>query len=143
MQNFWLVTAHMKFHQICTFIGSFCWKYIKLQLKKCRGLMSHDTEKVIQISNTCCFKNDNLVNFDLSCQNSQNFHFDWFLLREVYNVWPKKVQRSYLSWHWRLMQNFKKNWLTVWKITWGIWQFFMRALETLKFGILMESFYPQ
>ena len=28
----------------------------------------------------CCFKNDkNLVNFDLSTRNSQNFHFDWFL----------------------------------------------------------------
>ena len=24
-----LSTAHVKFHQICTFIGSFCWKYIK------------------------------------------------------------------------------------------------------------------
>ena len=27
----------------------------------------------------CYFKNDkNLVNFDLSIQNSQNFYFDWF-----------------------------------------------------------------
>ena len=35
----------------------------------------------------CYFKNDkNLVNFDLSTQNSQNFHFDWFLLYKVYNV---------------------------------------------------------
>ena len=39
----------------------------------------------------CCFKNDkNLVNFDLSTQNSQNVHFDWFLLCKVYNVLPKK-----------------------------------------------------
>ena len=48
--------------------------------------MSHDTEKVIQISNTCSFKNDNLINFNLSSQNSQNFNFDGFLLRKVYNV---------------------------------------------------------
>ena len=28
----------------------------------------------------CCFKNDkNVVNFDLSTRNSQNFHFDWCL----------------------------------------------------------------
>ena len=28
-----------------------------------------------------CFINDKkLVNFDLSTQNSQNIHFDWFLL---------------------------------------------------------------
>ena len=33
---------------------------------------------------TCSFKNDkNLVNFDPSTQNSQNFHFDWFLLCKV------------------------------------------------------------
>ena len=45
-----------------------------------------------------CFKNDkNLVNFDLNTQNSQNFHFDLLLLCKVYNVSPKKVQRSYLS----------------------------------------------
>ena len=45
-----------------------------------------------------CFKNDKiLINFDLSTRNSQSFHFDWFLLCEVYNVCPKKVQRSYLS----------------------------------------------
>ena len=28
-----------------------------------------------------CFKNNNnLASFDLSTRNSQNFHFDWFLL---------------------------------------------------------------
>ena len=36
---------------------------------------------------TCCFKNDkNLVNFDLSTRNSQNFYTDWILLCKVYNV---------------------------------------------------------
>ena len=54
--------------------------------------------------NWCCFKNDkNLVNFDPSTQKSQNLHFQWFLLCKVFNIWPKKVQRSYLSWHWRVM----------------------------------------
>ena len=33
-----------------------------------------------------CFKNyKNLVNFDLSTRNSQNFHFDCFLLCKVYS----------------------------------------------------------
>ena len=58
-----------------------------------------------------CFKNDkNLVNFDLSTRNSQNFLLDWFLLCKGCNFWPEKVQRSYLSWHLRVMQNLKKNW---------------------------------
>ena len=92
----------------------------------------------------CCFKNDrNLVNFDPSTQNLQNLHFHWFLLCKVFNVWPKKVQRSYLSWHWRVMQNLKKNWLVVWKMTWGIWQIFTRANESLKIGTFIGSFYPK
>ena len=39
--NFILSTAHEKFHQIFTLIGSFCWKCIKFQY---RGIMSHETE---------------------------------------------------------------------------------------------------
>ena len=31
----------------------------------------------------------------------------------------------------------------VWKMTWGIWQIFTRALESLKIGILMRSFNPK
>ena len=45
VQNFKLSTAHLKFQQICTLIASFCWKYIKFQLKKHRGVMSHDPEE--------------------------------------------------------------------------------------------------
>ena len=45
VQNFRLSVAHVKFHQICTLIGSFCWKYIKFQLKEYRGVISHDPEK--------------------------------------------------------------------------------------------------
>ena len=29
VQSFGLATAHVKFHQICTLIGTLCWKYIK------------------------------------------------------------------------------------------------------------------
>ena len=55
----------------------------------------------------CCLKNDkNLVNFDLSTGNSQNFHFHWFLLCKVYKVWLKK--KSFLSWHCRVMQKFEE-----------------------------------
>ena len=56
-------------------------------------------------------------------------HFNGLLLTKVYNVYAKKVQRSYLSWRWRLMQNLKKNWLVEWKLTWRTWQNFTRALS--------------
>ena len=38
------------------------------------------------------------------------------------------------------MQNLKKNWLAVWKMIWGIWQMFVRTLESTKIGTFMGSF---
>ena len=66
----------------------------------------------------CSFKNDkNLVKFDPNKQKSQKFAISLFLLSKIFNVWPKKAQRSYLSWHWRVMQNWKKTdlWFGKWQ----------------------------
>ena len=71
-------------------------------------------------------------------ESLKNFHFNGLLLSKVYIVWAKKVQRSYLSWHWRVMQNLKKNWLVVWKMTWEIWQIFTRAFERVKIGTFAQ-----
>ena len=71
----------------------------------------------------------------------KNLHFDWSILCKVYSVWLKKVQRSYISWHWRVMQNLKVKWLAVSKMTWGIWQIFTRPHEILKVGTFIGSFY--
>ena len=73
----------------------------------------------------------------------KNVHFDWFLLCKVYNAGPKKIQRSYIWWHWRVMQNLKKNRPVVWKIAWGIWQVFIGTLETVKIGTFMGFFCPK
>ena len=35
-----------------------------------------------------------------------------------------KVQKSYISWDWRVMQNLNKNWLVVSNMTWRIWWIF-------------------
>ena len=37
-----------------------------------------------------------------------------------------------MSWQWRMMKNLKRNWLVSSKLTWGIWQILIRALENLK-----------
>ena len=47
----------------------------------------------------------------------KNFHFNGLLLSKVYTVWAKKVQRSYLSWNWRGIQNLERNQLVVSKLT--------------------------
>ena len=81
------------------------------------------------------------MNFDPSTQKSQKLNFNGLLLTKMYNVWVKKAQRNYVWWHWILMQNLKKKSLILFpKITWGIWQIFTRAPESLKIGNLIGSF---
>ena len=65
---------------------------------------------------TCGFKYDirNLVNFHPTAQKPKKFLFDGLFLFKVYKVWATKMQRSYLSWHWRVMQQLKENWLLTW-----------------------------
>ena len=43
----------------------------------------------------------------------------------------KKVQRSYLLWHWRAMQSLKKNWLLASNVTLGIWWIFTQPRKRL------------
>ena len=73
----------------------------------------------------------------------KDLHFDWFLLCKVYNVWPKKVQRSCIAWLGRVMQNLRRNSLVVWKMTWGIWEIFIKTLESVKIGTFMGYFFPK
>ena len=63
-------------------------------------------------------KNDigNLVNFHTSSQKFENLHFGGLLLPKVCNVWAKNLQRSYVPWHWIVIQYLKKKWHVVWKI---------------------------
>ena len=57
---------------------------------------------------------------------------DKLLLLKVYKISAKKVERYYVSWHWRMMQILKRNWLVVLKLTWVIWQILTQALNSLK-----------
>ena len=82
----------------------------------------------------------NLVNFNLSSGKSKNLHFDVLLLSIAYKVSAKKVQKSYLSWHWRVIQTLKKNSLFVWKMTWELWWILSRAVENLNIYTFMGYF---
>ena len=76
-------------------------------------------------------------------ESLKNFYFNELLLEKVCTVWAKHVQRSCLSWHERVMQNLKKSWLVVWKMTREIWHIFTRGLKSLSIGTLMGSFYSK
>ena len=69
----------------------------------------------------------------------KNLHFDWSLLCKVYNVWPEQVQKSYISWLWRVMQNFKKTdlWFGKWHEEFGKF-----SSEHLKVSKLVFSWDP-
>ena len=95
---------------------------------------------------TCASKNDmkNLVNFHQSTWKSQNWDFDGIFLSKVENVWASNLQRSYVSWQWRMMQNLKRNWLVSSKWTWGIWQILTQTLTKIsKLCALMGCFWPK
>ena len=71
-----------------------------------------------------------------------DLHFEWLLLNKVFNIWPKKVHRSYLSWHWTVIQNFKKNWLVVWKMTWRFGKFSPEHSRVSKLGLWWGPLVP-
>ena len=70
-------------------------------------------------------------------KNLKKLHLNRLLLIKIY-VWAKKEQRSYVWFHWKLMQNFKENWLVLSKVAWRIWQIFVQRLKNsnlkLKWG---------
>ena len=57
------------------------------------------------------FKNDmtSLVNFNASSRKFENLYIYVLLLSISYKVLAKKVQKSYHSWNWRVIQTLKKN----------------------------------
>ena len=82
------------------------------------------------------YQSTNLVKFHVSSQKSEILYFDELLLSKWYIVSSRKVQKSYLSWHWKTMQSLKKNWLQIWHEEFGkfspnhskVWKFHFDGL---------------
>ena len=79
------------------------------------------------------FKNNmrNLKNFHQSTWKSPNWDLDVILLSKVEMYDLKIYSGSYLPWQRKIMKYWRRNWLVVTKLTWGIWQIVTRALENL------------
>ena len=58
----------------------------------------------------------------------------------AYKISAQKVQKNYLSWHWKKIQTLRKSWLFIWKMTWGIWWTLTWAVESLKIFTVMGYF---
>ena len=108
-------SEHTKVSKTCTLVGPFCAKYITFELKKYRYVIFHETEasyKIWRKTDLWFGKwHEKFSKFSQNTWKCQNLGFDGIL---------KKLQRSYLQWHWKMMNNLKTNWLVVSKLTWGI-----------------------
>ena len=98
-------------------MGSFWAKYILFELKNTEELsfMILKSDKNLERNQLVVWKLTwgiwQILTWSL--ESLKNIHFNGFLLSRVYIVWAKKVQRSYLSWHWRVIQNSERNRLVV------------------------------
>ena len=76
-------------------------------------------------------------------ESPKNFHFNSLLLSKVYIVWAKKVQRSFLWWNWRGIQNLERNWLVVSRLTKEFDKFWPEHLKVSNIFTLIVSFWAK
>ena len=130
--EFW--PEHLKISKICPLMGCLSTKYTVFKLKKYRGVMFDGTGHWCKIWTKIdfCFQkwHEEFGKFSPEHLKVSKFElFDGILLSKV---WAWNLQESYLSWQWKKMQNWKRNWFVVSKLTWGLWWILTRALEYLK-----------
>ena len=98
---------HTKFSKLGLLLNPFIQTRKCMSLKLTRELcvMTMKNYAKFKIELTCCFKTDmrNLTNFDPSTWNLKNLHFNGLIWTKVYNFSTKKVQRSYVWLHSRLI----------------------------------------
>ena len=95
--------------------------------------MAMKNDAKIGVKLTCELKIEmrNLTSFDSSTQKSQKLDFDGILLSKEENV-SLKFTGDLLVMAIKMMQNWRRNWLAVSKLTWEIWQILTWALKNLK-----------
>ena len=127
----------LKILKISTLIGSFCAKYITFDLKNVQRSYLTWHWRVMQNLESNWLVVSKLTwgicqILNRALESLKIFHFNGFLLSKIYIAWAEKMRRSYLSWHWRVMQNLERNLLAVSKLTWEIWQVLTRSTGSLK-----------
>ena len=141
--KFW--SEHSKVSKIFPLMGFFWAKYILFKLKKYRGVIFQETEEGYKI-----WRGINL-SFQYWHKEFYKFWHEHSKVSKIFTLmgsfWAKyillelkKVERSYLSWHRRMMQSLKKNWLVAWKMTWIFFDQSTRKCQNWNFdGILLPK----
>ena len=73
-------------------------------------------------------------------ESLKDLYFNWLLVTKVCIVWATKVQRRYLSWHWRDMQILKTKWLAVKKRLQKFGKLSPEHLKVSKLGLWWDPF---
>ena len=94
-------------------ICSYCAKYSMFHLKRYMGVVFHGTEEWCKIGRkTDLFKKWH--------EKFGKFSPERLKVSKLGLWWDQNLQRSYVSWQWRIMQNLTQNWLVISKPAWGI-----------------------
>ena len=95
-------------------MGSFFKNHISFSKKSTEelSLMAWKSDAKFKEKLAYCFtfKLEEFGEFSPKHSKIWNFHFDGLFFSKAYEVWAKKIQWSYLSWHWTVMQNLNKPW---------------------------------
>ena len=132
---------YSKISKMCTLMGCLWSKYIMFDLRKYKGVMFDSTEywcKIWRKTDFCFQKwHEEFGKFSPEHLKVSKFElFDGILLSKV---WAWNLQGSYLSWQWKKMQNWKRNWLVVSKLTWKL-EFWPEHSKILNICTLMAVF---
>ena len=102
-------------------MGHFCSKYVRFELKKCRGVIFHDTEQWCKLwkALTSWFQKWHEELGELSSLGHPKvweLYIDGLFLSKAYAVSARNFQRNYVSWHWRVLQSLNKTdlWVEKW-----------------------------
>ena len=113
-------------------------------MKQYRRVMFHDTEKWCKVwkkTDSWLQKwHEKFGEFSPNHSKVRKFHFDGLFLSKLSEVWANKTQRSYLSWHWTMMQNLDKPWPFGFKNGMISWVNFHYSTQNLKNCTMMGSF---
>ena len=108
--NFTWAVGSLKF---CTLVGSFCKSY-KVSTKKIQKTYHSWHWRMMQnLKKTGLrfqMRHEEFDEFSPNHSKVQKCSFDALFLSKIYEVWAKKIQRSYLSWHATVMQSLNKSW---------------------------------
>ena len=114
VQIWWNFTWAVKSLKFCILLGSFCPNHVRFQLKKYRRVLFHDIEQWYKVwrKHDLWFQiwHEKFGEFWSNHSEVWKFLFNGLFLSKVYKVWAAKIQKSYLSWHWTMMQSLNKPW---------------------------------